>query len=186
MVKNLLGKLSRNPRRKNLFFKILFLLLIVFFFINCSKEDNLDFEPTDVLVRIKPEYSIKESFSFINKFNHTVEYVGLQSFISDMPADSLNYARNYINEKPYIDLENWPVYGFVVDNHYKVSPRLFGMHNLKYQNDWLETMQILKLNDILDDTSRGRWIFFHVPEGEELYWKKKFLEYSIVDHVELN
>lgn len=161
-------------------------IAILLLILSCSKGDEEKFIPTDVFVKIKPAYTIKETFDFINSFDHTVEYIGYQAFRSNMPTDSLNHALNLLNSKSYTNSGAWEVYGNVVDDYFVIRPRLFGIHNTDYQKDWLESMKLLQLDDFLDENYGGRLIFFHVPKGKEYYWKDKFLEYEMVEYTELN
>jgi len=178
--------------------KILRLTLIIFSlsFISCEKEkvDDLansdeKYVPTDVLVKIKGYYTINKVFDFINSFDHEVENIHSQTYTSDLPSDSLQYVLDYLNAKTYTNDGNaWFVNGYL---HYQtkvitIFPRLFNMKNTTYQADWLESMEILKLKEDTVSETAGCIIFFHVPEGHEKEWEKKFEEYDFVEWAELN
>jgi len=169
---------------------IKFLLVAVFLITiqSCSKdEEDGHFIPTDLFVRIDSTKNINEVFNFINSYNHEVEYITMQAFTSSLPSDSLNNALNYLNERPYIDQNIWPVYGFPYEDNFKILPRLFEMDNKKFQKDWKDTMQKLKLKEFYNEKSlNGRVIFFHVPAGKEKYWAKKFQKLDFVVWTELN
>ncbi len=178
--------------------KNLKLVLVVFSLIlfGCEKEKEDSFVkpkekfvPTDVLVGIKRGYKIEKVFDFINRFDHKVENIHNLTYTSTLPADSLQYVLDYFNAKPHINNGNTKsLYGYL---HYKtkvitIFPRLFNMKNIAYQNDWLESVKILKLKKDTSNKSTGYTIYFHVPRGKEKEWEKKFKEYECVEWAELN
>jgi hypothetical protein len=162
---------------------ITFLSLV---FISCEKEPIV---PTDVFVKIKGYYTIDKVFDFINSFDHDVEYIYSQVYNSDLSSDSLQYVLDYLNAKPYTnDGAQWFVTGYL---HYQtkritIFPRLFHIKNVDYQTDWLASMKFLKLIEQTDGETSGCIIFFHVPEGEEKTWARKFERYDFVEWVNLN
>ena len=169
------------------------LSLILLIFLSCSKEEDVnmdeEFVPTDVLVKIKGTYTIDKVFDFINSFDHEVENISSQTYISALPSDSLQYVLDYLNAKPYTnDGITWFVTGYL---HYQtqeitIFPRFFEIKNSEYQKDWLESMKILKLKEQTDTETSGCIVFFHVPEGKEKEWEKKFERYEFVEWAELN
>lgn len=171
----------------------LLLLALLFALVACSKKDNVapdeKFVPTDVLVKIKGYYTIDKVFDFINSFDHAVENISSQVYTSDLPSDSLQYVLDYLNAKPYTnDGDAGFVTGYL---HYQtevitIFPNFFNIKNTDYQKDWLESMTILKLNEQTEGETSGCIIYFHVPEGQEKLWKKKFEEYEFVEWAELN
>jgi len=62
----------------------------------------------------------------------------------------------------------------------RIFPKLY-KKNREYQNDWLETVNALKLHK-----KSGCIIYFHVPAGKETEWKEKFERYEFVEWAELN
>ena len=169
------------------------LSLVLLIFISCDKEEDEhlkeQFVPTDVLVKIKGYYNIDKVFDFINSFEHEVENIHSQVYNSDLPSDSLQYVLDYLNVKPYTnDGNKWFVNGYL---HYQtqeitIFPRFFEIKNIQYQKDWLEAMEILKLKEQTEGETSGCIIFFHVPEGKEKEWEKKFEQYEFVEWAELN
>lgn len=134
------------------------LIILTLSLFSCEKEkiediDNSDekYVPTDVLVKIKGYHTIDKVFDFINSFDHEVENIHSQTYLSDLPSDSLQYVLDYLNAKTYTNDGNaWFVNGYL---HYQtkvitIFPRLFDMNNTTYQSDWLESMEILKLKKI--------------------------------------
>lgn len=175
--------------------KILRLVPVILFFsiISCEKDnvENLDekYVPTDVFVKVKGYYTIDKVFNFINSFEHKVEEIHSQTYTSDLPSDSLQYVLDYLNAKTYTnDGITWFVSGYL---HYQtkviiIFPKLFNINNFTYQADWLESMVILKLKEDTESETAGGIIYFHVPEGHEKEWEKKFEEYDFVEWAELN
>lgn len=162
----------------------------------CENDSNVDsdsiearFVPTDVLVKIKGDYTIDKVFEFINHFNHDVENIHSQAYTSELPSDSLQYVLDYLNTKSYTNDGNaWFVNGYL---HYQTNvitifPRLFDITNLAYQKDWLESMKLLKLKEDTKGKSAGCIIYFHVPVGKEKEWEKRFEKYEFVEWAELN
>jgi len=173
--------------------EIIISLLLITILSSCNKNDAVldtqEFVPGEVSVGIKSGTSIKEIFKFINRFNHKVDNINSLSFTSDLPSDSLQFVLDFLNKKEYTnDGKNWFVTGYL---NYKtkqihISPRLFDMDNLDYQNDWITSMQKLKLSKDHNIELNSGIIYFNVPIGLELGWKNIFKTYRIVDWAELN
>lgn len=171
------------------------LALIIFAtsLISCERDTTVDsneeFVPTDVLVKVKRGHTIDQVFDFINSFDHEVENIHSQKHTSDLPSDSLDYVLDYLNQKTYTnDGNNWFVTGYL---HYQtqvitIFPRLFDIKNTTYQADWLESMEILKLEEDTISENAGCIIYFHVPEGDEQEWVSKFEDYEFIEWAELN
>jgi len=174
----------------------LILIVLTFMLLSCEKDSETDFDnseekfvPTDVLVKIKEDYTIDKVFKFINNFDHEVENIHSQVYTSALPSDSLQYVLDYLNEKLYTnDGNSWFVNGYL---HYKtkvitIFPRLFNIKNTDNQEDWLESIKILRLNEDTTSETAGCIIYFHVPMGKEKEWERKFEEYEFVEWAELN
>ena len=154
---------------------------------SCSKEEERNFIPTDLFVRIDSTKNINEVFDFINSYDHSVEYIDMQRFKSRLPSDSLNYALNYLKSKSYTTRGAWSVYGNTTEKNFVIRPRLFDMHIKEFQIDWKDSMEKLKLSDYYySGELDGRVIFFHVPAGKEKYWAKEFQKLDFVVWTELN
>ncbi|HET6559873.1 MAG TPA: hypothetical protein VFG54_21280 [Prolixibacteraceae bacterium] len=172
---------------------ILILLALLFALVGCEKNNNdtsvEKFVPTDVLVKIKGYYTIDKVFDFINSFEHEVENIHSQVYTSDLPSDSLRYVLDYLNAKPYThDGNAWLVVGY---QHYQtkvitIFPKFFNIKNADFQKDWLESMEILKLNEQTEGETNGCIIYFHVPEGQEQLWVKRFENYEFVEWADVN
>jgi len=171
--------------------KLIFILFSIIL-LGCNKnsiENPGEFAPTDVFVKIKGYYTIDKVFDFINTFDHDVENIHSQVYTSNLPSDSLQYVLDYLNDKPYTNDGNaWFVNGYLhhQTNVITIFPRLFNIKKREYQNDWLESMEILELNEQTEGETSGCIIYFHVPAGEEIEWKNRFEQYEFVEWVELN
>ncbi|MFD1552951.1 hypothetical protein DNU06_15895 [Putridiphycobacter roseus] len=169
------------------------LMLVALSILSCKKEQNVDkngaYVPTDVLVKIKGDYTVDKVFDFINSLDHEVEQIHSQVYTSELHADSLQYVLDYLQAKTYTNDGNGSlVYGRLDNqtNGIKIFPTLFDMNNSSYQADWLSAMQILKLKEETSSETAGCTIFFHVPAGQEKEWVKNFEEYDFVEWAELN
>ena len=67
-----------------------------------------------------------------------------------------------------------------------IFPRLFGIENIDYQTDWLNSMNELELNEKHNSELNSGIIRFYVPIGHEIEWRNQFTSYDIVDWAELN
>lgn len=160
--------------------------------ISCSSNDepqpDYKFVPTDVIIKTKGYFTIDKVFEFINGFDHDVESVYNGVYTSDLPSDSLEYVLNYLNVKPYTNSSGWNVGGYLhyQTNQITVFPRLFEIKNKDYQEDWLNTLDTLKLVEKTDTEISGYIIYFHVPVGQEKEWVIKFKKLDFVEWAELN
>lgn len=173
------------------------LLIFLLDFSSCEEDEEenkndeqsnseVKFVPTDVLVKTRGEVSIEKVFEFINLFDHDVESIKYGFYTSTLPLDSLQYILDYLDEKPYThDGIRWHTTGYTTDE-ISIFPKLFKMKNKEYQADWIQSMEILGLAEKTSMEGSGNIIFFHVPEGKEKEWVRKFKENSFVEWAELN
>lgn len=173
--------------------KLIYLLSLLWLLASCSsgdlETDTREFVPGEVSVGFKSGTEINDLFNFINLFDHQVDNINSLTFTSNLPSDDLQYVLDFLNEKTYTnDGVNWFVNGYLhyQTNEITIFPRLFGMENIEYQNDWLNSMNELELNKKHNVELNGGIIRFHVPVGKELEWKDQFENYNIVDWAELN
>lgn len=160
---------------------------------SCSNDDSgrasQPFAPGEVSVGIKSGTNISEVFEFINRFDHTVDKINSLTFTSGFPPDSLPYVLDFLNEKSYTnDGINRFVTGYPhhATNEITIFPKLFQMHHREYQNDWLMSMDILRLKDKHIVELNSGVLLFYVPEGQERVWENRFENYDVVDWAELN
>lgn len=171
----------------------LIVLLLIGILSSCSNdntdEDIKEFIPEEVLVGIKSGTDINKVFDFVNQFDHKVKNIKALTFTSDLPPDSLQYVLRTLNEKTYTnDGTNWFVTGYLQyqTNQITVFPKLFGMDNVDYQNDWLSSMEEFELREKHNIELNSGIIHFYVPKGKELEWENRFKNYDIVEWAELN
>ncbi|SHF94599.1 hypothetical protein SAMN05444483_103335 [Salegentibacter echinorum] len=174
--------------------KLIILISFLGILSGCSSNDDADvdtreFVPKEIAVGIKSGTAIKETFHFINQFDHKVDKLNSLTFTSNLPSDSLQYVLDFLNKKPYTnDGINWFVTGYLhyQTNQITIFPKLFGIDKLEYQNDWLITMEGLKLNEKHNTELNSGIVRFYVPEGKEKEWKSRFENHEIVDWAELS
>ncbi len=173
--------------------KLFILFALMGLLSSCSKDDsdmeNPAFVPGEVIVGIKSGTDIHALFNFINEVGLEVDNIHALTFTSLLPPGDLQFVLDILNEKNYTnDGINWFVNGYVhrQTNQIWIFPRLFDMHTLAYQQDWLTAMDDLKLQEehIMDLNSGS--ILFKVPKGQEIKWENKFETHAIVDWAELN
>jgi hypothetical protein len=160
---------------------------------SCSNDDaqtnTQEFEAGEVFVGIKSGTDLNELFEFINLFDHQVDHVSSLVFTSNLASDQLQFVLDTLNDKSYTnDGEVWFVTGYLQHqtNEITIFPRLFGMENSEYQDDWLNAMNELELSQKHHSESSSGIIQFYVPEGQEMQWKNHFSNYDIVDWAQLN
>jgi len=170
----------------------------LFALISCEKDDDigdnevkfdLRFVPTDVIVKTKGYYTIDKVFDFINSFDHDVECITSRIYTSALPPDSLSYVFNYIIRKTYTNNGGNKWFLAYVDYDTKIItilPELYDIKNKDNQSDWLQTKYILRLSEETDIETSANKIFFHVPEGQEKEWVRKFEKYNFVKWAKLN
>ena len=149
-----------------------------------------EYEPMQVSVKTKKNFTINEVFDFVNSLDIDVEQIYNGVYVSTMSPDSLQYILDCLNAKPYTnDNSDWQrVTGYLhyLTNQITVFPYLFNMKNKAYQEDWCQSMDEYKLVEQFAYDDSGYIIRFRVPEGTEKYWEMQFKKYEFVDWAELN
>src|SRR5690606_36933897 len=139
---------------------MLLLALLATFVGACKKketpEPELEFVPTDVLVKTNPDFTIQQLFELVNSLGLDVEYVSGMSYTSLFPADSLDSILSMLREKPYLNAY-WETNGYVstVTGELLFFPRFADVTNTEYQTDWLSTMDDLQLFEYMDTETAG-------------------------------
>jgi hypothetical protein len=171
----------------------LIVLLLIGILSSCStdntEEDIKEFIPGEVIVGIKSGTDINRLFDFVNQFDHKVKNIRALTFTSDLPSDSLQYVLRTLNEKTYTnDGINWSVTGYLHYQTYQITifPKLFGMDNVDFQNDWLRSMEEFELSTKHNINVNTGIIHFYLPKGREIEWENRFKNYDIVEWAELN
>jgi hypothetical protein len=162
--------------------------VLLFILVGCKDKDpEPEFTPTEVLVGIKTEYTIEEVFAFINQIDLPVESIWYSNYTSSLPSDSLQYVLDYLNTRSYTNRPNSHVSGYLhfQTNVIYVFPTLYQVNDKNNQRDWLECIKKMKLVEITD-TITGKSLHFHVPQGTEKKWVKRFQQMEMVNWAELN
>ncbi|GAA4289874.1 hypothetical protein [Aestuariibaculum suncheonense] len=163
--------------------------LAFIFFVSCSTSDSREFVAGEVLVGIKSGTDISNTFELINLLQLKVENIRSLTFTSEMPSDNLQYILDELNSKSYTnDGVDWFVTGYIHSetNQITIFPKLFGIDDTEFQNDWLNSMNELKLDEKHNTELNSGVIHFYVPIGQEIKWRNRLTNYSIVDWAELN
>ena len=134
-------------------------------------------KPKEVRVFFKSDITtISDVFDFINLFNLKVIniYKDGASYLSTMPADSLEDILKILNAKPYFSYVHGYFYEYVT-----IDVTMSNMENKDYQVDWLKFMNDYKF---FEDQTNFAWfmIDFEVPDGKEKEWIEKFNLYKSV------
>ena len=173
--------------------RIIFIISLIGILSSCSNNDSdteiQEFVSGEMLVGIKSGTDIKSLFEFINRFKHQVDNVNSLTFSSNLEPDNLQHVLDVLNKKTYTnDGINWFVTGYLHSqtNDITVFPRLFGMENIEYQTDWLNSMNELELTEKHNTELNSGIIHFYVPAGKEIKWRNHFTDFDIVDWAELN
>ena len=164
---------------------LIVVVLSVFYACNKNEDELLDLEyvPTDVIIKTKNKYPINEVFDFINLFQHKVESIKYGFYTAKFPVDSLPYILNYLESKSYVTTT---AYIHAKTNKIRVFPKLSEMDNKVFQTDWLATLSELQMFEIDDDNSGGNTLLIHVPIGKEKEWKNRFEKYDLIEWAQLN
>lgn len=164
---------------------LIFMALFNFYACNKNEDDFLDLEyvPTDIILKTKNQYPIDEVFDFINLFQHKVESIKYGFYTSNFHSDSLLYVLDYMETKSYVTATAY-IHGKT--NKIRVFPKLYDMDNKEFQTDWLATLSELQMIEIDDDNSGGNTLLIHVPIGKEKEWKNRFEKYDLIEWAQLN
>ena len=104
---------------------------------------------------------------------------------SALPNDSLDYIINILKDKIYLNKRGFnggSAFIHAIENRIAVTQFLFEM-NIEAQQDWLTTMNVLKLND---PENGSKNLVIKVAPGTEKRWMQLFKLHRSVAWVELN
>ena len=164
------------------------MFLLTVFILGCSKNKtenkNKDFVKGDVLVGIDSMQTLEQLFSAFNAFNLTIDQITGYYYTTTIPKDSIPYIKTVLNSKIYIYTRNfsasvWPHYQTQIVHN---TTSLWDMTSTN-QQDYIQTKNILRMNDILSSTKN---MLINVPIGEEIYWKDRLKTFSWVRWTDLN
>ena len=118
--------------------------------------------------------TIDKVFDFINLFEHNVEFITNDRFISAMQPHYQSNIVSALHEKPYIQSFHTGVESST--NEIFMFLWLYNMDNRDYQADWLKTMNDFELFE--GGSHPYYFIKFLVLEGKEREWQAKFETYN--------
>jgi hypothetical protein len=164
--------------------------ILTLFIIACNDDDNLpvddrEFVPGDLIVGIKSTTPISSVFDLMNEKGATIDQMSGFFNYSTLPTDSLDYIINELKDKVYLNKRGFnggSAFIQETENRIIVTEFFFEM-DIEAQQDWLTTMNILKLNDLGNDTKN---LVIKVTPGTEKYWMRRFKMHPNVTWVELN
>lgn len=156
----------------------------------CSEDDSTplddrEFVAGDVVIGIKSTTSISSVFDLMNEQDVTIDQMSGFYYYSTLSSDNLDYVISVLKDKPYLNKRGFKggsAYVSAVDNKIVVTQQLFEM-DLEAQQDWLETIELLELQNLGNDTKN---LLIKVTPGTEKQWMKFFKSVSEVTWVELN
>jgi hypothetical protein len=147
--------------------------------------DKRDFVRGDVIIGIKTDVSINAVFDLMNERDVTIDQMSGFFYYSTLSNDSLDYVIHTLQNKAYCNrggFKGGSAYVHALDNRIVVTQIFFDM-DLDAQQDWVSTIDKLKLHDLGNDT---RNLVIEVNPGTEKFWMKKFKEHPYVKWAELN
>ncbi len=165
------------------------LLVLTLFVIACNDDnspvDDRPFVPGDVIIGIKSTTSIGSAFDLMNEKGVIIDQMSGFFNYSTLPTDSLDYIINELRDKIYLNkrgFDGGSAFIHAIENRIVVTEFLFEM-DLDAQQDWLATMDLLKLNDLGNDTKN---VVIKVAPGTERDWIRLFKADLNVTWAELN
>jgi hypothetical protein len=164
--------------------------ILTLFIIACNDDDNLpvddrEFVRGDLIVGIKSTTSISSVFDLMNEKGATIDQMNGFFNYSTLPIDSLDYIIKELKDKTYLNKRGFnggSAFIHEPENRIIVTELFFEM-DIEAQQDWLTTMNILKLNDLGNDTKN---LVIKVTPGTEKYWIRLLKIHPNVTWVELN
>lgn len=162
---------------------LLIITSFFFYFTSCKKEIK-QYAPGEILVGINSSTSIEQLFNNTNVYNLKIDQLSGYFYTTTIPSDSLNYLKNLLNTKNYINNRGFSA---SVWTHYETNivhntTFLFDM-NLTNQMDYISTLIFLRMQDNLSNTKN---MLLKVPVGKEIYWRDKFRNENWVTWSDLN
>jgi hypothetical protein len=164
--------------------------ILTLFIVACHDEgnlpfDDLEFVPGDISIGIKSTTPINSVFDLMNENEVMIDQMSGFFNYSTLPNDSLDYINNELKDKIYLNKRGFSggsAFISAVDHRIIVTEFFFEM-DMEAQQDWLTTMNKLKLNDLGNDTKN---LLIKVTPGTEKYWMQLFKKHPYVTWVELN
>lgn len=166
------------------------MLVLVFLLFSCAKEqvdpvgDKL-FAPGDVIVIIHPDVATKDVFALMNQNGVTIETLSGFFYFSSLPNDSLSFVIDELTNKAYLNGHGFTGgSAFVSKADFRITViEFFFNMDITAQNDWLKTMDVLKLQPL---QNTNRVVYVKVMPGTETLWVERFEEHPYVKAADLN
>ena len=172
--------------------KLLLILLPLIFLVSSCQEHVQEekFAPGSVTVGIAANAEIDSIFNTLNGLNISIREMWGFTYLAPLPADSVNYLINLLNQKPYINTTSgWSattstVYYSSSANAIMITCPLFDMDTINQ----VDLLSILELQHMEDGHNGYKYMCLKVAEGTEKHWveelkKYPFVTWSELDHV---
>ena len=164
-------------------------LCLVIFSCDESRDDSFceRYDEGKIIIEMYQDASIDRSFHRINNYGLYVQMVAGHYYESGLPGDSIHYIVEHLNSKDYINSHGFSaVQGTSVYLHPQTRAltlfcNLWDM-TIARQQDWLETMTILRLTEI----PSPKIFVLLVPVGREKEFVKTFEGLDEVRYANLN
>jgi len=165
--------------------KLLFILFIAIYAgVGCKKETPIseNYAPGSLSIGINNDAKLRNIFDTLNFLNLKISAMRGFYFNAYLPADSINYLKNLLEQKSYLSLGPASFKYFETDSSIRVLCSQFNM-DLINQEDFLNTIVTLNL---FDRKKNIKTILLKVPIGSEKFWLYELKKYSFISWVELD
>jgi len=165
------------------------LVLLLSALVSCQKntaepKEEAEFVPGELAIGTRETATVTQTCELLNSYNVSILSVSVPHYVSTLPLDSLKYVERILNTKPYINDGGWSakVLQNSQNNTLFTNLRLMNM-SLANQQDWLDTMQQLRLQE---QPQLYTSYLLKVPIGEEKKWLAELQQQSVVRWAEPN
>lgn len=165
--------------------KLLFILFIaIYAVVGCKKETTINekYAPGNLSIGINNDAKLRSIFDTLNLLDLKISRMRGFYFNAYLPADSINYLKNLLVQKSYLDLGEASISYHLPGNVIQVLCSQFNMNTIN-QEDFLNT--IMNLN-LVDRKENNKTILIEVPVGSEKFWLHELKKYSFIRWVELD
>jgi hypothetical protein len=170
---------------------IYFLILGLAVF-SCEKDqvnkpaENSDYVPGILGVGFAENARLKSTFNLVNNYHLEITRVYGILYISNLPADSIDYVTDMLKAKPYLYADRLHEHKdgdvYIDRNTGKITVvYIMNVMDEISQTDWAITTALLEL----EEQPSLKSFLLKVPYGEEVYWRDKFSHEYIVSWSEL-
>lgn len=167
--------------------KFIYFISISFIVFSSCKKSDINFCDTyvagEIIIGTNENINLQEIFTFINARGYKIISSFGTYYESSLPIDSLDYVKNILSTKPYMNRDGWNgnAYLHYQSNKIMCVNQMMDM-DINNQNDWLNTVQLLQLTQKDNVTT----FLVGVKEGKEKKIIKSLIENPYIKWAELN